>query len=53
MELYLCKNFHKIHSELLDCFYSYMQKHFNNINIIFYYINRTVCTFIPDNVINT
>ena len=48
----LCKNFHKIHSELLDCFYSYMQKHFNNINIIFIILTEHV-SFIPDNVINT
>jgi DNA polymerase III delta prime subunit len=48
----LCKNFHKIHSELLDCFYSYMQKNFNNINIIFIILTEQV-SFIPDNIINT
>uniref|UniRef100_A0A6C0CIH7 ATPase AAA-type core domain-containing protein n=1 Tax=viral metagenome TaxID=1070528 RepID=A0A6C0CIH7_9ZZZZ len=48
----LCKNFHKIHSELLDCFYSYIQKNFTNINIIFFILTESV-TFIPDNIINT
>ena len=37
----LCKNFHTIHSELLEIFYSYMQtlKH-KNLKFGLYYINR-------------
>lgn len=48
----LCKNFHKIHSELLDCFYSYIQKNNTNINIIFFLLTESI-SFIPDNIINT
>jgi hypothetical protein len=48
----LCKNFNKIHSELLDCFYSYLQKNFHNVNIIFFIITESI-SFIPDNIINT
>ncbi len=48
----LCKNFHLINSELLDIFYSYMQKHYNNSSIIrFILISENIC-FIPDNIIN-
>ena len=36
----LCKNFHKIHNELLDCFYSYIQRTNNNIHIIFFIIQK-------------
>ena len=48
----LCKNFHMIHSELLDIFYSYMQslKH-KNINIFYILISEHV-SFIPDNILN-
>ena len=48
----LCKNFHKIHSELLDCFYSYIQKNYTNINIIFFILSESI-SFIPDSIINT
>ena len=48
----LCKNFHKIHSELLDCLYSYIQKNYTNINIIFFILSESI-SFIPDNIINT
>ena len=48
----LCKNFHKIHSELLDCFYSYIQKNYTSINIIFFILTESI-SFIPDNIINT
>lgn len=48
----LCKNFHLINSELLDIFYSYMQKHYNNNSIIrFILITENIC-FIPYNIIN-
>ena len=50
----LCKNFDSIHSELLETFYSYMQK-FNintpNINIYFIIITESI-SFIPNNIIN-
>jgi hypothetical protein len=46
----LCKNFHAIHSELLDVFYSYMQ-HANtlNIHLVFFLITDHV-SFIPNNI---
>lgn len=48
----LCKNFHNIHSELLDIFYSYMQTLYHkNINIQFIFLTDHV-SFIPDNIIN-
>jgi hypothetical protein len=48
----LCKYFHKIHSELLDIFYSYMQSQsLNKIKIIFIIITENI-SFIPDNIIN-
>ena len=48
----LCKNFHTIHSELLDIFYSYMQKNINNhYNIIFFLLTDHI-SFIPDNILN-
>jgi hypothetical protein len=48
----LCKNFHTIHSELLDIFYSYMQtlKH-KNIDLT-YIILTEQTSFIPDNILN-
>jgi hypothetical protein len=48
----VCKNFHEIHSELLENFYSYMQK--NNalsINLKFIIITQHI-SFIPDNIVN-
>jgi hypothetical protein len=55
MGIIVCKNFHSIHSELLDIFYSYMQ-HYNhnlsNIKIKFILITENI-GFIPTNIINT
>jgi hypothetical protein len=48
----VCKNFHEIHSELLDNFYSYMQ-HNNNIIIDIKFILLTEeISFISDNILN-
>ena len=48
----ICKNFHEIHSELLDVFYSYMQS-LSHINIHLIYILITEHVgFIPFNIIN-
>jgi hypothetical protein len=48
----VCKNFHEIHNELLENFYSYMQQ--NNINILqikFILITEEL-SFLPDNILN-
>lgn len=54
MGIIVCKNFHSIHSELLDIFYSYMQ-HYNhnlsNIKIKFILITENI-GFIPTNITN-
>jgi DNA polymerase III delta prime subunit len=48
----LCKYFHEIHSELLENFYSYMQKMYNYcLNVKFILITQEL-TFIPDNILN-
>jgi Cdc6-like AAA superfamily ATPase len=48
----VCKNFHEIHSELLDNFYSYMQKN-NSISVDLKFIIITEeLSFIPDNILN-
>jgi len=48
----VCKNFHDIHIELLESFYSYMQTVLNNtISLKFILLTESVC-FIPDNIIN-
>ncbi len=47
----VCKNFHKINSELLDCFYSYIQRNNNHVNLIYFLISENI-SFIPDNIIN-
>lgn len=51
----LCKNFHMIHSELLEIFYSYIQQ-FNsthmNIQVKFIILTEHI-SFIPTNIINT
>ena len=51
----VCKNFHLIHTELLEIFYSYMQQ-FNhshtNISIKFIIITENI-SFIPNNIINS
>lgn len=48
----VCKNFNKIHSELLDCFYSYIQQNDKNIHITYILLCDSI-TFIPDNILNT
>lgn len=46
----LCKNFHAIHSELLDVFYSYMQ-HANTLNIhLVFFLMTDHVSFIPNNI---
>lgn len=48
----VCKNFHLIHNELLENFYSYMQTiHFNIINLKFILITEEL-SFINNNIIN-
>ena len=47
----VCKNFHKIHSELLECFYSYIQINNTDVNLVFFLITENI-SFIPDNIIN-
>jgi hypothetical protein len=49
----LCKNFHLIHTELLEIFYSYMQQYnfiSSNIKIKFFIISEHL-SFIPTNII--
>ena len=48
----VCKNFHKIHTELLDNFYSYMQSlDHKNLNIIFILITEQV-SFLPNSILD-
>jgi|TARA_B110000967_G_scaffold45228_1_gene45429 DNA polymerase III delta prime subunit len=47
----VCKNFHKIHSELLECFYSYIQQNNKSIKLTYIIVSESV-SFIPDNIIN-
>lgn len=47
----LCTNFHEIHNELLDNFYSYMQTTFGNIKISFVLVTEHL-GFIPDNILH-
>mgnify|MGYP006170057783 CR=1 FL=1 len=48
----ICKNFHCIHSELLDIFYSYMQNlSYKNIKLTYILISEHI-GFIPDNILN-
>ena len=48
----VCKNFHDIHIELLDTFYSYMQTVLNSaISLKFILLTESV-SFIPDNIMN-
>lgn len=47
----LCKYFHEIHIELLDCFYSYMQSSEGTaLNIKFIFLTEQI-SFIPDNIV--
>ena len=49
----VCKNFHEIHSELLDNFYSYMQYNpFLHIHLKFI-ILTTQISFMPDNILHS
>jgi len=49
----LCKNFHLINNELLDIFYSFMQKNpFHNIIIKFIFLTEQI-SFIPKNIIDS
>jgi hypothetical protein len=45
----VCKNFHEIHNELLDNFYSYM----NDTSFLRFVIITEHISFIPDNIINS
>ena len=48
----LCKNFHNIHDELIDNFYSYMQNiKYKNINLSYILLTEQL-SFIPKNIIN-
>lgn len=48
----LCKNFHTIHSELLEIFYSYMQTlTHKNLNLVYIILTESV-SFIPNNILN-
>jgi hypothetical protein len=48
----VCKNFHDIHSELLENFYSYMQQNTSTaIDLKFIIISEQI-SFIPDNILN-
>lgn len=49
----VCKNFHEIHPELLEVFYSYIQSNFNsNIELKFILITEEL-SFISNNIINS
>jgi hypothetical protein len=54
MGIILCKNFHCIHSELMEIFYSYMQQYnHNNLAIQLRFILLTEhISFLPINIIN-
>jgi hypothetical protein len=47
----VCKNYHDIHSELLENFYSYMQHNDSLIDLKFILITEEI-SFIPDNILN-
>ena len=48
----VCKNFQNIHTELLDIFYSYMQKQINgHCNIIFCLLTNNI-SFLPNSILN-
>lgn len=47
----VCKNFHLVHNELLDIFYSYMSRMSHISKIVFHIISEHV-SFIPDNIID-
>lgn len=48
----VCRNFHEIHNELLENFYSYMQQNnLNVIHVIFILVTDEI-SFLPDNILN-
>ena len=49
----VCKNFHEIHSELLEIFYSYMQLDRSNKIVIKFIIITQEVSFIPDTILNS
>jgi len=52
ISIIVCKNFHNIHNELLDSFYSYMQTPIcSNIKMKFIFITEHIC-LIPNTIIN-
>jgi hypothetical protein len=50
----LCKNFNKISSDLLDCFYSYIQKNdiLSSIHIVYILVTEDL-SFISNNILST
>jgi DNA polymerase III delta prime subunit len=48
----VCKNFHEIHIELLETFYSYMQTVPNNTFSLKFILITEAISFIPDNIVN-
>jgi len=48
----VCKYFHEIHSELLDNFYSYMQKNNPTSLHLYFFILTEELSFIPENILN-
>jgi len=48
----VCKNFHEIHNELLENFYSYMQQNETKQVILHFFIITQEISFIPDNILN-
>jgi hypothetical protein len=48
----VCKEFHNIHSELLETFYSYMQENNSSLINIKYIILTEEISFIPDSILN-
>lgn len=52
MGIIVCKNFHQIHNELLENFYSYMQKNiYCSVELKFIFLTEEI-SFIPDNILN-
>ena len=51
----VCKNFHYIHNELLEIFYSYMQHYANNNSIIklYFIIVTENISFLPNNIVQS
>ena len=47
----VCKNFHDIHSELLENFYSYMQSNASRHIRVFFFLVTEHVSFIPDNIL--